>query len=156
MEKDLDHAIRLLNEVEHLRALMVDYLQEVDLIVKATRQQVLANPPNSSDCQLYVPFVDRTTMRVHWNGRVCELGATILLRLMERLCRHPNRFVFSDTLLEDVWQGDTKSECTVRSTIRRLKGRLKAAGMGDLVARIRCRGGRYALLLGRTQGLAQE
>jgi DNA-binding response OmpR family regulator len=93
------------------------------------------------------PFVDHDALAVRWNGRVCNLGATLPLRLFDRLCRRPNSFVCHENLLQDVWQGARKSTCTVRSTIRRLKRSLENAGMSDLAQSIRCQGGRYALML---------
>ena len=80
-------------------------------------------------------------------GSSCNLGATIPLRLLDRLCRRPNCFVCHENLLQDVWHGSRKSQSTVRSTIRRLKSRLRNAGMEDLACRIRCEGGRYAFML---------
>jgi DNA-binding response OmpR family regulator len=93
------------------------------------------------------PYVDHATLSVRWHGSNCGLGATILLRLFERLCRRPNCFVCHENLLQDVWQGARKSENTIRSTVRRLKRSLEGAGMAELARGIRCKGGRYALML---------
>jgi len=93
------------------------------------------------------PYVDHATFSIRWHGSTCGMGATIPLRLFERLCRRPNCFVCHENLLQDVWQGARKSENTVRSTVRRLKRILEGAGMSDLAQSIRCEGGRYALML---------
>ena len=102
------------------------------------------------------PYIDQATLSVRWHGSTCGLGATIPLRLFDRLCRRPNCFVCHENLLQDVWQGARKSQNTVRSTVRRLKRSLERAGMADLAQSIRCQGGRYALMLQRADHFARQ
>jgi DNA-binding response OmpR family regulator len=93
------------------------------------------------------PYIDHGRLLVEWQGRRCPLGDTILLRFLERLCRRPNHFVRREDLLQDVWRGDRKEPSTVRSAARRLRRRLKRAGMRGLASAIHCEGGRYGLVL---------
>ena len=93
------------------------------------------------------PYIDDATLSVRWHGLACSLGATIPLRLLDRLCRRPNCFVSHEDLLQDVWHGARKSQNTVRSTVRRLKRSLEGAGMKGLAQCIQCEGGSYGLVL---------
>jgi DNA-binding response OmpR family regulator len=92
--------------------------------------------------------LDRTTFSVRWEGRSCYLGHSTAFRLLERLARRPNEYVSVDRLLDELWSGP-RSYSTLRSTVCRLKSRLRHAGMGDLAQLIDGRVyGHYALLLG--------
>jgi DNA-binding response OmpR family regulator len=94
-----------------------------------------------------VPRVDRQTLCVHWQGRTCFLGNTLLLRFFERLCRSPNRYVAYHELLNDVWQGQ-RDNSTIRGIAKRLRDRLTEHGMAELAAAIDgCNPGFYGLML---------
>lgn len=94
-----------------------------------------------------VPRVDRQTLCVHWQGKTCFLGNTLLLRFFERLCRSPNRYVAYHELLNDVWQGQ-RDNSTIRGIAKRLRDRLMEHGMADLAASINgCNAGFYGLML---------
>jgi DNA-binding response OmpR family regulator len=93
------------------------------------------------------PIVDHSTLTVTWAGKSCHLGYTILFRLADRISRRPNQYVTAEQLLREVWDDGLRSPDTIRSTVRRLRDRLSHAGMQDLAAAIRGRGGRYGLIL---------
>jgi DNA-binding response OmpR family regulator len=93
------------------------------------------------------PIVDHSTLSVSWAGKSCHLGYTVLFRLADRISRRPNQYVTGEQLLREVWEDGLRSPDTIRSTIRRLRDRLSLAGMQDLAAAIRGRGGRYGLIL---------
>lgn len=93
------------------------------------------------------PHVDHSTLSVLWDGRTCQLGYTVLFRLIDRLSRRPNQFVTFDQLLRDVWDGGLRSPDTIRSAIRNLRQRLNDAGMNRLATSIQGRAGRYGLIL---------
>jgi DNA-binding response OmpR family regulator len=137
----LEQALALQAETERLVRNAVGLMH-----TELSRQQ---NGRSNGRVTTVVPFVDHDTLSVKWQGFACNLGATIPLRLFDRLCRRPNCFVCHETLLEDVWDGARKSRCTVRSTIRRLKRGLEAAGMTGLAQSIQCQGGSYALMLAK-------
>lgn len=93
------------------------------------------------------PITDSGAMTVTWRGRSCKLGNTMLFRLMERLARRPCwRFSYS-RLINEVWDGQCRSDETIRSTVRHLKLRLKGAGMGGLAKAIRSDKRHYRLEL---------
>ncbi len=93
------------------------------------------------------PHVDHSTLSVLWGGRTCQLGYTVLFKLVDRLSRRPNQFVTFDQLLRDVWDGDFRSPDTIRSAVRNLRQRLSDAGMNRLAAAIQGHAGRYGLIL---------
>jgi len=56
---------------------------------------------------------------------------------MDRLARRPG-WQFSYTrLINEVWEGQCRSDETIRSTVRQLKHRLKQAKMGGLAKAVR-------------------
>ena len=75
-------------------------------------------------------------MAVAYRGRECFLGNSLGLRLLARLADRPDRYVSYDDLLADVWDGGHRSDAAVRSVVRDLRRRLRAAGLGDLAAAI--------------------
>lgn len=93
------------------------------------------------------PHVDHSTMSVMWDGQTCQLGYTVLFKLVDRLSRRPNQFVTFDQLLRDVWDGGLRSPDTIRSAVRNLRQRLSDAGMNRLATAIQGRAGRYGLIL---------
>jgi DNA-binding response OmpR family regulator len=92
------------------------------------------------------PTVNPTTFIVQWHGRSCNLGPTILLRLIHFLARRPGRYSTYDDLMEHVW-GQRCSNTTIRSAVKRLRRAMREAGMPDLAASIRGRGECYGLFL---------
>ena len=83
------------------------------------------------------PIIDSAAKTVTWRGRSCKLGSTNLFRLMERLARRPSWQFSYSKLINEVWDGQCRSDETIRSTVRHLKVRLKRAGMGGLAKAIR-------------------
>lgn len=64
---------------------------------------------------------------------------------MERLARRPNVYLSTDQLLEELWSGP-RAYSTVRSTVFRLKARLRRAGLHELADSIDgSNSGHYAL-----------
>jgi hypothetical protein len=97
---------------------------------------------------LYVkPIMDSAAMTVTWHGRTCRLGPSILFRLMAGLARRPGDYIAVDRLRHDVWQGNHVSDEAMRAAVKRLKGRLVEAGMGELAAGIRSDMRHYGLHL---------
>ncbi len=96
-------------------------------------------------------LIDAETFSVHWRGKTCHLGYTVLFRLIDHLARHANRFVSHQQLLDDVW-GGPRSASAVRSAVTGLRTRLNEAGMEDLAVAIDGHNsGHYGLLLNRTR-----
>lgn len=96
-----------------------------------------------SDCR---PRVDTATFSVEWRGQCCDLGPSILFKLIQRLLRRPDRYYPYDILMDDVWQRRC-SNTTVRSTVTRLRHALSEAGMADLANAIKGRGQCYGVFL---------
>jgi hypothetical protein len=92
------------------------------------------------------PVVDPTTYTLEWHGRRCDLGPSILFRLIRRLLIRPNRYFTYDILMQVVW-GQPCSNAAVRSAVKRLRQLLRAADMPELAAAIRGRRGCYGLFL---------
>ena len=92
--------------------------------------------------------VSPTTFTVEWRDRCCDLGPSILFKLIQRLSRRPGRYFTYDILMEDIWERRC-SNTTVRGAIKRLRRALRDAGMPELAAAIRGRGECYGLFLDR-------
>jgi len=92
--------------------------------------------------------VSPATFSVEWRDRRCDLGSSILFKLIQRLSRRPGRYFTYDILMEDVWERRC-SNTTVRSAIKRLRRALRDAGMPELAAAIRGRRECYGLFLDR-------
>lgn len=99
--------------------------------------------------------IDEARFTVRWDGRECELGQTLLYRLLRRLNALPVRYVTHEDLLEDVW-GAERTPSAIRTAVGDLRRRLKAAGMNDLAGAIDgSNPGHYGLRLdrlGRSRG----
>jgi DNA-binding response OmpR family regulator len=143
----VERAMRLLEQAVAMQARTEGIIKEAASVLQSGLSKGNHNGHFSRRKHAAFPYIDHGTFSVRWNGSTCSLGATIPLRLLDRLCRRPNCFVCHESLLQDVWQGARKSHNTVRSTIRRLKRSLESAGMIDLAQSIRCQGGGYALAL---------
>jgi DNA-binding response OmpR family regulator len=92
------------------------------------------------------PRVDAVAFSVEWRGQCCDLGPSILFRLIQRLLRRPDRYYPYDILMDDVWQRRC-SNTTVRSAVTRLRQALCDAGMSDLAGAIKGRGQCYGVFL---------
>jgi DNA-binding response OmpR family regulator len=99
--------------------------------------------------RLPTPHVDPNSFCVEWDGHVCFLGATVTFRLLECLARRPNRFASHRQLLAEVWDGHVRERVTIRSVVRNLRVKLRAAGMNALASAVVGHGQGYALFLRR-------
>ncbi len=77
------------------------------------------------------PIVDHAMLSVHFRGRSCFLGNTLPFRLFAYLAQHPRAYLNYESLLNDVWTG-IRSESAVRTVVKRLREKLRRAGMPDL------------------------
>ena len=90
--------------------------------------------------------VSPMTFTVEWRDLRCDLGPSILFKLIQRLSRRPGRYFTYDILMEDIWERRC-ANTTVRSAIKRLRRALCDAGMHELAAAIRGRRECYGLFL---------
>lgn len=90
--------------------------------------------------------VNPTTFTIEWHGLRCNLGPTVLFKLIQRLARRPGRYFTYDILMEDVWERRC-SNSTVRSAVKRLRRAMRDAGMSELATAIRGRGESYGVFL---------
>jgi DNA-binding response OmpR family regulator len=90
--------------------------------------------------------VDPMTFTVEWQGQRCDLGPSILFKLIQRLASRPGRYFTYDILMEDVWE-QRCSNATVRSAVKRLRRAMRDAGMPELATAIRGRGECYGVFL---------
>jgi DNA-binding response OmpR family regulator len=124
---------------ESLRSLAATHAAAVAQIEETMRVLVLALDLDASDDggpgTANRPIVDEATFSVTWRGRTCFLGNTLLYWLFARLARSTNRYVAQLDLLDDVWRGERHAS-TIRGVAKRLRDRLRAAGMADLAKAI--------------------
>jgi DNA-binding response OmpR family regulator len=92
-------------------------------------------PNNTENDTPGQPIADPATFCAQWDGKTCYLGDTLPFWLLERLARRPNQFFRYDTLLQDVWDCKRSREA-VRSVVKVLRQKLRAAGMDDLAEAI--------------------
>lgn len=92
------------------------------------------------------PVVNPATFTVDWHGQRCNLGPTILFKLIHRLARRPGCYVTYDMLMADVW-GQRCSNSTIRSAVKRLRRALCDAGIPELAVAIRGRRECYGVFL---------
>jgi len=90
-------------------------------------------PPNPGDHPH--PIIDQSRLTVTLGGRTCRLGNTIPFRFLARLAESPGRYVSHEQLIDDVWDGQG-SDDALRSVVKRLRRRLRAAGLDDLAGAI--------------------
>jgi DNA-binding response OmpR family regulator len=76
--------------------------------------------------------IDRSMLSVRFGDRTCFLGDSYPFKFICRLARSANTYVSYQDLIAEVWQGDRREDCTVRSTVKMLRKRLRAAGMKEL------------------------
>lgn len=81
------------------------------------------------------PITDRADFSVRWGNRTCCLGNNLAFKLLERLAHRPGLYLHYDTLLNEFWDCHTSPEA-VRSAVKVLRRKLRAAGMGDLAKAI--------------------
>jgi DNA-binding response OmpR family regulator len=95
------------------------------------------------------PVIDRSRFTVSFHGRTCRLGNTIPFRFLVRLAERPNRYAAHEHLIDEVWGGEC-SDDALRSVVKNLRRRLRAAGLGELADAIDgSEPGHYALRLPR-------
>ena len=130
------HASRLLKSAKSLRSSLLVVITQVDdlcdLIERAVPMPYEA-PPIEAGASRRQLRVERSTYSVSWGQHRCVLGHTMAFHIMQRLARQPDEYISMDRLLDDLWTGP-RSYSTVRSTICRLKTKLRESGMGDLAA----------------------
>jgi hypothetical protein len=88
--------------------------------------------------------VDRDRFEVRHRGKPCQLGNTIEFRVIERLARGRGTYISVDTLMDEVWDGETRTRGTVQKTISNLRRKLRDAGV-DQVELDGSQRGHYAL-----------
>jgi DNA-binding response OmpR family regulator len=135
---DTTHAADIVKAAKALRASLLTVLTRVDDLC-----DLVENSPHT-DPRAIVPSInagtprlrlERATYTLYWEDRTCVLGHTKAFEVMERLCRRPNEYIQMDRLIDDLWSG-RRTYSTVRSTVCRLKGKLRAGGMTDLAVLI--------------------
>jgi DNA-binding response OmpR family regulator len=89
------------------------------------------------------------TFEVRWGDCICRFGPTTPFRLIERLSRRPNIYVTYEQLIDDVWDGQARSETAIRSAVRELRRILREAGMKSVADTIHGQGRCYGLMLDR-------
>src|SRR5262245_40358950 len=90
--------------------------------------------------------VDRSQLVVNFRGKTCFLGNALTFRFIAQLAQRPNHYFTYEELLTGVWDGACRSDASVRSVVKALRRKLRAAGMGDLADAIDgTQSGRYAL-----------
>jgi DNA-binding response OmpR family regulator len=90
---------------------------------------------SSGDGAARHPIADRATFCVYWADQTCHLGNTVAFRLLERLAHRPNLYIHCNVLLNELWDDHTERE-VIRSTVKNLRRKLRAAGMEDLAEAI--------------------
>lgn len=92
------------------------------------------------------PVIDRSRFVVTFRGHSCRLGNTI--PFLARLAETPDQYVTHQDLIDDVWDG-VCSDDALRSVVKHLRRRLRAAGLGELAEAINgLTPGHYALQFG--------
>jgi len=95
----------------------------------------LKSPSNTEKGAHGQTITNSTTFCAQWGGRTCYLGDTLPFWFLERLARRPNQLFRYDTLLQDVWKCKRSKEA-LRSVVKVLRQKLKAADMDDLAEAI--------------------
>jgi DNA-binding response OmpR family regulator len=98
-----------------------------------TRDSQPIPPPRNGSARS--PITDRGDFSVRWGNRTCRLGNTLAFKLLDRLAQRPGLYLHYDKLLSEFWDCHTSPEA-VRSTVKILRRKLRAAGMGDLAKAI--------------------
>lgn len=147
---ELSHAQQLQIAAQALRASLLVVVANVDALcdlIDAAPPVSPPTPPASTTPSGRQLRIERGTYSVIWGNARCVLGHTMAFSIIERLAMRPNEYLSTDRLLEDLWMGH-RTYSTIRSTISRLKAKLRASDMADLAevidGRVR---GHYALML---------
>lgn len=145
-----NHDQRLSAAVSSIRGTLIALVAQVDELCNLVERQPVRTPllafPGGADARVQI---DPSTFSVHWAGKRCALGNTTAFRVMERLARRPNVYLSIDQILEELWSGP-RAYSTVRSTVFRLKARLRRAGLDDLADLIDGgTPGHYALMINK-------
>jgi DNA-binding response OmpR family regulator len=125
---------------DEVRAVLADGLRRSSLT------HGLASPRHAKHALSEEPILEHAAFAVRWNGERCTLGRTVRFKLLAVLWRCRNRIVTDEQLLREVWDG-VRSDDTIRSTVRHLKRKLAAAGLGRLASAIRGRRRGYELVI---------
>ncbi len=112
----MERALSLLNE--ELALAPIDYWR--------SRLPTAGTPTSRSQ-----PAIDRGLLSITFRGRSCFLGDTLPFQLLARLIGRPNVYVPYKELLTEVWQG-IRSDAAVRGVVKRLREKLREAGMAEL------------------------
>lgn len=91
--------------------------------------------PTSRNGAACLPITNRANFSVRWGNRTCRLGNTLGFKVLERLAQRPGLYLHYDSLMDEFWDRHTSPEA-VRSTVKVLRRKLRAAGMGDLAKAI--------------------
>ncbi len=135
---DDTHAERTLKAARALRAgllLVINQVDELCDLLELNPDGLRERAPVVAELAGGALRVERATYSVHLNGKRCMLGPTRAFQFLERLARRPNQYIQTDVLIDELWSGP-RAYSTVRSTVCRLKARLREAEMGDLAERI--------------------
>ncbi len=132
-------AVHILRAVQLIGQVAPGVLQGLDLGITATlsHRPFPQNPPvaPSGNGSVRPPVADRATYSACWANRTCHLGNTMAFKLLERLARHPNQFIPCEVTLDELWEPHTSPDA-VRSAVKILRRKLRAAGMEDLAEAI--------------------
>jgi len=145
-----------LKRLAAIHATTMSVLEESVAILEAELDSFSLSPPshplqNKKQHDPEQPLVDHSVMCVVYRGKQCFLGNTLMLKFMERLIRRANQYVSHDQLLTDVWNA-VREPSTVRSVVKELRAKLRAAGMNGLSDAIDGRVyGHYGLMLNRVE-----
>ncbi len=137
-----DHILHLLSRIAEAHTTAAICVAEIRAILDREANARVRELPDFS----LRPIVDYSTRSVHWAGKDCRLGPTLIFDLLDRLARRPNQYVTHQQLLLDVWKTQV-SLVTIRSAVRDLRSRLRKAGMTKLADAIEGRRGCYGLIL---------
>jgi len=125
--------VRAIRQLEETLVVLSDELELNETLFSSQQVQYAStlerftSPPS--------PLADRNTLSVVHAGKRCFLGNTLLFRFFEAIARRPNRFVSHEELLDEVW-GGPRSSATIRNVAKRLRDKLKSAGLAGLAGDI--------------------
>jgi DNA-binding response OmpR family regulator len=125
-------------------------MAEIDEVVHQLEQRLDRSETNRRHSSLTVLH---DTFEVRWKDCHCRLGPTTPFRLVQRLARRPNLYVTYQQLIDDVWDGQPRSETAIRSAVRELRRSLRDAGMHAVADAIHGQARCYGLMLDRLRGV---
>jgi DNA-binding response OmpR family regulator len=150
---NLDRAILLLSRIAEAHTTAAIAVAELRAML-SKESQVVRSRSSQPWCERSAdgtalhprPLIDHSTFSVEWEGRKCRFGHRLSLKLLDRLCRRPGQYISHEELLHEVWEARRTPEA-IRSAIRELRRRLRAADMSALAEAIRSQGKCYGLIL---------